>query len=332
MPFTIKQLKAQFTHSYADLPTHWLRDWLLYVIDRPASFLISDDDYQLSHDEQVHWQSGIDKMQTGTPLAYLTGVQAFWGLDFAVNEHTLIPRPDTEVLVEQVLAWIDKHHLHISQCQSSPKLLDMGTGSGCIAISLAYELNQRHSQPQNKSHTQHLLSQSCPANQYWQVIATDISPQALAIAKQNSLSNLSGLGGLSRLDNLKNRNDPRQASMTFLQSHWFDALPIPQDDADKFMVIVSNPPYIDKADSHLASLTAEPITALVADKQGLADIESIIMGAKNYLQAGGLLAIEHGYQQGEAVRALFDAYGFDNVRTVQDYGGQDRVSLGETAF
>lgn len=321
MSLTIKQLKAQFTSIYADLPTHWQRDWLLHIIDKPSGFLISDDDHLLSDDEYTRWQVGMNKMQAGTPLAYLTGVQAFWGLDFAVNEHTLIPRPDTEVLVEQVLIWIEQqsqdaqHRWQTNQHQPL-KLLDMGTGSGCVAISLAFELNQR----QRKKHQQYSASHPYFNSQSWQIFATDISPQALTIAKKNSLSNL---------NDSKNLDNLTQTSITFLQSHWFNDLPIPQHDDDKFMVIVSNPPYIDKADSHLANLTAEPITALVADKQGLADIESIIMGARAYLHANGLLAIEHGYTQAKAVRNIFDTYGYHNVRTVQDYAGQDRVSLGE---
>lgn len=293
---TIKQLKAQFIH--VDLPIHWLKGWLLYVIDKPASFLISHDDYQLTSHEQAQWQAGIKKMQAGTPLAYLTGIQAFWCLDFLVNEHTLIPRPDTEILVEQVLAWIERHGEQIKTI-STPKLLDMGTGSGCIAISLAYELNQR----QRK-------------NQHWQVFATDISSQALAVAQKNSLSNLK-------------HNDLKTNDIRFIQSHWFNNLPKPTNPTDKFMIIVSNPPYIDANDHHLAQLTAEPLTALVADKHGLADIECIIGEAKNYLHVNGLLAIEHGYNQGRAVRALFDAHGYQNIQTVLDYGGQDRVALAE---
>ncbi|MBO6224014.1 MAG: peptide chain release factor N(5)-glutamine methyltransferase, partial [Psychrobacter sp.] len=225
--------------------------------------------------------TGMVKMQEGMPLAYLTGQQAFWSLNFVVNEHTLIPRPDTEVLVEQVLNWIN------AQPVSNPhkRLLDLGTGSGCIAVSLAHELKKDN----------------------WQVVAVDLSLEALDIARHNADFN-----GVTNIE--------------FIQSSWYQALPT--DDECRFDVIVSNPPYIDEADEHLAGLTAEPISALSAPNHGLADIEHIVQQAPSYLCKKGLLAIEHGHDQGVAVRRLFLENGFESVHTVQDYGGNDRVTLG----
>ncbi|MDO5768655.1 MAG: peptide chain release factor N(5)-glutamine methyltransferase [Psychrobacter sp.] len=308
-----RSIKAIKRSDY-NLPAHWVTDWLLYVIKQPVSFLITDAQYQLTDEELATFTAGITQMQTGTPLAYLTGRQGFWSLEFKVNEHTLIPRPDTEVLVEQVLAWIAANTNKLKQNsfnqnslsnnnetnpQTALRLLDLGTGSGCIAISLAHDL----SQPLNNQSVHSPINQ--PISQ-WHVTAVDYSAPALKIAQQNAKVN-------------------QVSNIDFIQSHWFESLP--KD--TKYQVIVSNPPYIDAADSHLQTLGAEPLSALVADNQGLADIEQIVSGSMTYLTDGGLLAIEHGYDQGQAVRQLFLAYPFKNIKTVQDYGGNDRVTMGE---
>lgn len=283
---TISQIKQQIQQltneeRASSLPSFWLTDWLLYVIDRPALFLITDESYELTDSEQTRFEAGVIKMQQGVPLAYLTGQQAFWSLNFLVNEHTLIPRPDTEVLIEQVLNWISTQPAQVS----NKRLLDLGTGSGCIAISLAHELKKDN----------------------WQVVAVDLSSEVLNVAQHNA--------ELNGVDNVK-----------FVQSSWYDELST--QDTSLFDIIVSNPPYIDEADEHLARLVAEPISALSAPNHGLADIEQIVQQATNYLRSGGLLAIEHGFDQGRAVRQLFLENDFESVTTVQDYGGNDRVTLG----
>ncbi len=284
---TIRQIKQhiqQLTNGDTDnqLPSFWLTDWLLHVIDKPAIALMTNEDYQLTDSEIARFNDGVVKMQQGIPLAYLTGQQEFWSLNFRVNEHTLIPRPDTEVLVEQVLNWINAQPAQLS----NKRLLDLGTGSGCIAISLAHELKKAN----------------------WQVVAVDLSLEALKIAQHNAVSN-------------------NVANVEFIQSSWYQTLPT--DNEHQFDIIVSNPPYIDETDEHLTGLTAEPISALSAPNQGLADIEHIVQQATTYLCTGGLLAIEHGYDQGDAVRQLFLDSGFKSVHTVKDYGGNDRVTLGQ---
>ncbi len=286
---TIKQMKIEAKEQAKALavPEFWLTDWLLYVIDKPALFLMTDDDYQPTDSELERFDTGIAKMQQGTPLAYLTGQQAFWSLDFKVNEHTLIPRPDTEVLVEQVLHWIQSNAL--STDSSAKRLLDLGTGSGCVAISLAHELTVIYQQE-------------------WQVVAVDYSKKALEVARYNAIVN----------------NLPH---IEFVQSSWYEELST--DISQQVDVIVSNPPYIDESDEHLQALKAEPMSALSAANKGLADIEHIVQHAPKYLRSGGLLAIEHGYDQGLAVRSIFLATGFESVATVQDYGGNDRVTLGQ---
>lgn len=285
---TIRQIKQQIQQltnkeTVSPLPSFWFTDWLLYVIDKPALFLITDESYELTYSEQKQFDAGVLKMRQGTPLAYLTGQQAFWSLNFTVNEHTLIPRPDTEILVEQVLSWINAQ----SAQTKNQRLLDLGTGSGCIAISLAHELKKDN----------------------WQVVAVDLSSEALNVAQHNAV--------LNRVDNIE-----------FVQSSWYDKLST--QDTFLFDIIVSNPPYIDETDEHLTRLVAEPISALSAPNKGLADIEHIVQQATTYLRSGGLLAIEHGYDQGASVRQLFLDNGFESVVTVQDYGGNDRVTLGQS--
>ena len=296
--FTIGQIKQQIQQlmnesARSSLPSFWLTDWLLFVIDKPSSFLITDEKYQMTDSELEQFHVGVTKMQQGTPLAYLTEQQEFWSLNFKVNEHTLIPRPDTEILIEQVLTWIQSQPKSADKDKKPKRLLDLGTGSGCIAISLAHELKQNH------------VSSSA---ENWQVIAVDLSAEALKVAKHNAMVN-------------------EVADIKFIKSSWYDALSI--QDEPLFDMIVSNPPYIDEEDEHLARLIAEPISALSSPNHGLDDIEHIIQHAPQHLNVGGLLAIEHGFDQGDAVRQLFLNRGFESVYTVQDYGGNDRVTLGQ---
>lgn len=268
---TITQIKKQYKNSA--LPAHWWQSWLLFVLDKPSSFLITDGVYVLSDDEHQAFLVGIERMMAGEPLAYLLGYQAFWGRDFLLNAHTLIPRADTELLVATALS-----HLQSRQI-TAPSVLDLGTGSGCIAITLAKELPNAT------------------------VLAVDCAASALGVARTNA----------QRL---------QAHNCQFLHSDWFDKV------VGRFEMIVANPPYIAKDDVHLSALHAEPIGALVADKQGLADIERIVGCAKDHLSAGGMLAIEHGYNQAKQVRQLFAQAGFCQVRTIKDYGGNDRVTTG----
>ncbi|MDO4250057.1 MAG: peptide chain release factor N(5)-glutamine methyltransferase [Moraxella sp.] len=271
---SIRELRQYFRQlTYAHLPKHWLDDWLLTVLNQPQTFLITDDGYILNDDELARLNTGIARMMSGEPLAYLLGKQAFWGREFMVNPSTLIPRPDTEILVEAVLNIVAHTQL------PHPSILDLGTGSGCIAITLAKELPHAH------------------------VWATDTSQDALLVAKHNAAT----LGA----DNCH-----------FVHSNWFSAM------TGRFDVIVSNPPYIAPNDTHLSSLSAEPISALVAEMDGLADIITLVTGAHAHLATGGVLALEHGHTQAQAVQALLTGAGFCDVRTLKDYGNNDRVSLG----
>lgn len=139
------------------LPEHWITDWLLFVLKKPPTFLFSHPDYELSDEEEGAFFAGIETMTQGMPLAYLTGIAHFWSLPFFVNEHTLIPRPDTERLIEMALSHIKDHN------PNPKRLLDLGTGSGCIAISLAKHLPD------------------------WHIVASERSPLALEVAKTNAV-------------------------------------------------------------------------------------------------------------------------------------------------
>ena len=246
---------------------------LLHVIDKTAAFLRTWPDFSLSFEQISQYQAAITRLGAGEPLAYVLGEQAFWTLTLQVTPDTLIPRPDTERLVEAALA-----RMHTAE----GRVLDLGTGSGAIALSLASER---------------------PA---WQIIASDFSAAALVVARSNALKN-----SLSNCE--------------FRQGSWFDVL---QED-EKFNLIVSNPPYIDPDDAHLVNLTHEPITALAAAEHGLADLVEIVAGAGRHLLDTGWLLVEHGYDQGLIVRELFTQAGFVQVDTLRDYGGNERVTLGQ---
>ncbi|MCO8044180.1 peptide chain release factor N(5)-glutamine methyltransferase [Acinetobacter bohemicus] len=247
--------------------------WLLEHITKVDSFdLIMKKEQQLTAEQELAYIEGLARIAAGEPLAYVTGSQPFWTLDLKVTPDTLVPRPDTEVLVETVLKL---------ELPEDTRLVDLGTGTGAIALSLASERPQ------------------------WAVTATDIYEPTLEVAKYNA-----------------EKHDLNHVQ--FVLGSWLKPL-----GRQFFDVIVSNPPYIDADDEHMPDLATEPERALVADKQGLADIEMIILQAKKHLAVNGWVVLEHGYDQGEAVRQLFTQAGYKQVRTLKDYGGNDRVTLGQ---
>lgn len=248
--------------------------WLLaHIMDINHLTLKYKPEQLLSPEQLSVFLTKIERLKQGEPLAYVIGEQDFWSLTLKVTPATLIPRPDTEILVEQALSLIDS--------SQNLTVLDLGTGSGAIALSIAKERPNAT------------------------VIATDFSVDALKIARQNAVFN-----------NINN--------VQFLHGSWYDALPVQQ----RFDVIVSNPPYIDEHDQHLADLTHEPISALTAKNNGLADLEVIIAQSPQWLKTKGWLLLEHGFDQAQAVQQLFMQTGFGDVKTVKDYGGNDRVTMG----
>ena len=212
----------------------------------------------------------------------------FWSLNLEVSEDTLIPRPDTETLVEQAIELVkrQKKRPHFDE---TLKILDLGTGTGAIALALTAELQNW-----------------CDKNTIkLNVVGVDRIAEAVALAKRNAVRN----------------NLPQ---VEFLHSDWFSAL-----EGRKFDIIVSNPPYIDKHDEHLAQgdVRFEPLSALVAEEQGYADLRFLIENAPHFLNPQGWLLLEHGWQQGEKVRSIFAENLWRDIATVRDYGDNERVTL-----
>ncbi|WMC09699.1 peptide chain release factor N(5)-glutamine methyltransferase [Oceanimonas pelagia] len=245
---------------------------LCHVLGKPRSFLLAWPEFEVSAEQKTELAELITRRRAGEPVAHLTGQREFWSLMLEVTPDTLIPRPDTEVLVESALARLPER---------PARVVDLGTGTGAIALSIKSER---------------------PADT---VLAVEFNPQAAALARRNA----------ERLG----------LDVTVVEGSWLAPLA-----GQVFDMIVSNPPYIDAADPHLAEgdVRFEPRTALVAGEQGLADIRHIAAEAPAHLMAGGWLLVEHGWQQGEAVQRIFINNGFEKVTTLRDYGGQDRVTLG----
>jgi len=247
---------------------------LCHVLACERIYLRTWSDKVLSSQELDEFEVLFRRRQKGEPIAHLLGSRSFWTLELSVTPDTLIPRPDTEILVEHALSL---------DLPDDADVLDLGTGTGAIALSLATE----------KPH--------------WHITATDVFPHVVELAAGNALKN-------------------QVQHVRFICSAWFDAIP-----ASRFNLIVSNPPYIDSEDPHLVEgdVRFEPTSALVAGNQGLADIQHIVQEAKSYLHHSGWLILEHGYQQADAVRTLFNNAGYTHVQTLKDYAQLDRMTVGQ---
>ena len=248
------------------------------VLNQSQTYLFTWPDKLISESQLHDYKAMVLRRKKGEPVAYITGSRDFWSLTLATSPHTLIPRPDTEVLIEHVLAWAQ---VRTAQVAAPLSLCDLGTGTGAIALSLASELPKSD------------------------VIGVDFLEEAVVLAKRNAQTN-----------NITNA--------LFIQSDWFSAL-----EGQVFDAIVSNPPYIELADPHLneGDVRFEPKSALTSGEDGLDDIKRIVSDAPAYLKKGGLIAFEHGFNQGAVVRALLSSAGFSNPSTYKDYGGNDRVTL-----
>jgi release factor glutamine methyltransferase len=246
---------------------------LANILGKSRSYLHTWPERELDAAQLERYQAAIARRQAGEPVAYILGQQGFWSLELEVAAHTLIPRPDTELLVETVLTLL---------AATPAALLDLGTGTGAIALALASER---------------------PA---WRLTGVDRVAEAVALAERNRL----------RL---------KLINAAFVESHWFSALA-----GQRYQLIVSNPPYIAADDRHLAEgdVRFEPSSALVAGADGLDDIRLIIEQAPSYLEAGGWLLLEHGFDQADAVRELLRERGFSAVESRRDLAGHERISLG----
>ncbi|HDZ48377.1 hypothetical protein LCGC14_0035210 [marine sediment metagenome] len=251
---------------------------LSHVLGRDRTWLYTWGDKACSLWEQARFAALVAARAQGTPVAYLTGEREFWGLRLATAPETLIPRPDTETLVELALS---------RAILSSGRLLDLGTGTGAIALAFASE-------------------QPC-----WQVVGVDMREEAVALASRNA----------KRL---------AITNAQFLKSDWFSALETLEEADRRFDIIVSNPPYIAADDPHLVEgdVRFEPRSALVADADGMADLLHLVHTAQHYLVTSGWLLLEHGYAQADKVRGALTSEGYQNVESVRDLGGHERVTLG----
>lgn len=250
------------------------------VLGWPRSRLYACPEHQPSASERAAYAALVAQRVAGEPLAYLLGSQPFMDFTLAVTPDVLIPRADTETLVQAALA-------SEAASATAPQVLDLGTGSGAVAIALAR------------------------ARPRWQLTATDISEAALLVAQANA----NRLGVADRI--------------RFLLADWFHGLP----DDRRYDLVVSNPPYVAEADPHLADpgIAAEPRQALVAGPEGLDALHRIAAEARLRLKPGGCLWLEHGHEQGPAVRDLLARLGYHAVATHRDAGGRERVTCGRHA-
>jgi release factor glutamine methyltransferase len=248
---------------------------MCFVLKKTRSYLRAWSEKILTDEEYVAFQALLNQRFEGWPIAYLTGTREFWSREFYVNPNVLIPRAETELLIDCCLPLIAN--------KADCKLLDLGTGSGVIGITLAAE---------------------CPQAS---IIASDFSQSALHIAQKNA--------AVYALDNIE-----------FQHSDWFLGL-----EKNEFDLIISNPPYIAENDPHLqqGDLRFEPQSALVSANKGLHAIEAIVTSAKPYLKQNGCLLIEHGFEQQNAVQAIFQASSYQNIETHRDLAGHPRVTSGQ---
>lgn len=259
-----------------DSPTARLDAELLLAaaLGKPRSFLHTWPERIVSTEAALAFAGYLKRRRTGEPVAYILGQQGFWKLDLEVAPHTLIPRPETEMLVEAALELVPAF--------APTQVLDLGTGTGAIGLALANDRRQ------------------------WKITAVDRVPEAVELAERNRQR--------LQLDNAE-----------VLNSHWFSAL-----EGRQFDLIISNPPYIAETDPHLSmgDVRFEPGSALTSGPDGLDDLRTIISEAPAHLTPGGWLLLEHGYDQGPAVRELLIRHGFERIQTRRDLGEHERITFG----
>ena len=264
------------------------------------AWLLAHDDDEMGVQQQLRYQALCNRRLTGEPVAYLVGRKEFFGLEFAVDRRVLVPRPDTETLVEWALEVLNRppgpdpgpQNCHpgldpgsmtsriAGQARNDTlSVIDLGTGSGAIALSI-------------KTHRPDIV-----------VEAVDASTGALEVAASNARS----LG----------------LELTLRHASWLTGT------TARFDLIVSNPPYVAQDDPHLLALKHEPRRALAAGRDGLDDIRAIASQAPAHLNPGGWLLLEHGWDQAEAVRALLRSAGLSDVGSRRDLAGIERCTGGQ---
>ncbi len=228
---------------------------------------------EISSKQMRNFDKNLQKLIQGMPVQYITNCQNFYGLDLYVDKNVLIPQPDTEILVEEVIKIAKK-------MSEKPRILDVCTGSGAIAIALDKNIKA-------------------------EIVASDISPKALEIAKKNAMA--------------------QKAKIKLVESDMFDKI------EGKFDVIVSNPPYIrtEIIKQLSAEVKNEPVLALDGGKDGLEFYRILTEKSREYLKNNGVLAVEIGYDQKEQVIEIFQKSGFCQVDCKKDFGGNNRVVVGK---
>lgn len=268
----LEHASARFA-GHSDTPRLDAEVLLAAALDKPRSHLVAWPEKELEDTAQHRFREMTERRARGEPVAHILGRREFWSLPLRITPDTLIPRPETETLVEYLLQQLSS--------EQPLRIVDLGTGSGAIALALKME------------------------RPLARVVATDRSEAALEVARANAAD--------------------LNLQVDFRQGEWWQAVA-----REEFDVAVSNPPYIAAADPHLeqGDVRFEPRSALAAGEDGLDDIRQIISGAGRHLAPGGLLLLEHGYDQSRAVAELLQAAGFTDIRQLQDLGGNDRVSGG----
>jgi release factor glutamine methyltransferase len=248
---------------------------LAHVLARPRAWLYAHDDAAIDAAQVLTWRGLLARRAAGEPVAYLIGRKEFHGLTLQVDKRVLVPRPETELLVDWALDRLT------DAATSHPRVVDLGTGSGAVALAVKAAWPQAD------------------------VLATDVSEDALAVARANA--------------------DALGLPLATCRGAWWDAL-----DGERFDLVLSNPPYIAGGDPHLPALRHEPALALTPGGDGLDALRIIVAGAAVHLRAGGWLLLEHGYDQADAVQALLREHGFDAIETRCDLAGQPRCTGGRT--
>ena len=263
---------------------------LSFLLGKPKEYLIINDNKELEVEKQVEYYSLLDRLISGEPLQYITNNQEFMGLDFFVNEKVLIPQPDTEILVEAVMKYLNNNcgkeicelfENYPQEKLNNPKVLDLCTGSGAIAISVAKKIQSDNIE----------------------VFASDISKDVLEVAKINC-----------------EKNDVK---VNFIQSDLFENI------NEKFDIIVSNPPYIetDVIPELSKDVQNEPHLALDGGEDGLDFYRKIAKETGKYLNKNGMLFLEIGYNQKDSVQEILENNNFKNIICLQDFSGNDRVII-----
>ena len=258
---------------------------LQHATGRSRTQILAFEETQIDEKMSADLTALLARRLKGEPIAYILGEKEFWSLPLNVSEDTLIPLPDTEILVEKALdIALEKLHKKTSPLH----ILDLGTGTGAIALALTSELRPRC----QKQGVQ------------LEIIGVDFMPNAVLLAKSNAVKN--------------------QLNAIFLQSHWFEKVTGKFDIiVSNPPYIDQNDVHLSRGD-----LRFEPRSALVAEEQGYADLRHIIEQAPHYLKENGALLLEHGWQQGAKVRSIFRENSAQQVATVRDYGDNERVTLG----